>query len=82
MNNINDIRTSFKLPISFCSKITKLDSNIISDLELIPESNPEEKEDLEKSKSLYQSIFNPKTKLGETLLDSWTESFSYDKKFL
>ena len=89
MNNINDIRTSFKLPISYCSKITKLDKNITSDLELLKENekdknkdkDKDEDDDLEK-KSLYQSIFLPKSKLGENLLESWNEYFSYDKKFL
>ncbi len=81
MNNISDINKSFKLPIFYCSKISKLDDNIKTDLELL-ESNQDSDENLANTNTLYKKVFNPKTKVGEALLESWGEHYSYDKKFL
>ena len=81
MNNISDINKSFKLPIFYCSKTSKLDDNIKTDLELL-KSNQESDENLANTNTLYKNVFNPKTKVGEALLEAWSEHYSYDKKFL
>ena len=39
MNNIGDITKAFKLPITYNSKITRLDDNIKTDLELVETIN-------------------------------------------
>ena len=91
MNNIGDITKAFKLPITYNSKITRLDDNIKTDLELVESINNGNKSD-DKSdnkqdnkpekQTLYSKLFSPQSNLGKTLLNSWSEYFSYDKKFL
>jgi len=85
MNNIsdiNDITKSFKLPITYSSKTTRLDDNIKIDLELIEPRNEDESDNISDKQTLYSKLFSPQSNLGKTLLNSWCEYFSYDKKFL
>ena len=63
--------TYFKLPITYTNECHNIDDNIITDLELV---NPEN--------SLYKKIFNPKSKLGEKIVNLWTKHYTTNTKYL
>ena len=63
--------TYFKLPITYTNECHNIDDNIITDLELV---NPDN--------SLYKKIFNPKSKLGEKIINLWTKHYTTNTKYL
>ena len=78
MNKIEDIH-EFKLPIEYCSKKNNINATICEDIEL---NNVKTIEEGITKKSLYNNVFLPNTEIGLELLDAWTKSISYDKKYI
>ena len=64
----------FILPINFLSYKQKLFDNLYDDLELIDNKNGD--------KSIYESTFEPTTKVGKLFLPRWSDYYTTDKKFL
>ena len=63
--------TYFKLPITYTNECHNIDDNIITDLELVDPEN-----------SLYKKTFNPKSKLGEKIINLWTKHYTTNTKYL
>ena len=67
--------TCFQLPIEFLNNKQKLSENLINDLELTKtvhnDSNP-----------VYNTVFNPSTKIGEESIKSWSKYYTTNKNFL
>ena len=63
--------TYFKLPITYTNECHNIDDALINDLEL-----------LNKEHSLYTKIFNPKSKLGEKMINLWAKHYTTNNKYL
>lgn len=63
--------TYFKLPITYTNECHNIDDALINDLEL-----------LNKEHSLYKKIFNPKSKLGEKMINLWAKHYTTNNKYL
>ena len=67
-------QNNFVLPIEFLPYKQKIFKNLYTDLELIKTVTDE--------KSIYQTTFDPKTKVGKNFLPKWTEYYTTDTDFL
>lgn len=65
----------FKLPIEYCENKTKINENILKDLELLETVDAN-------IPSVCQSIFKPTSNVSKLLLSDWVKYFSYDKNFI
>ena len=72
---VNEINSQFKLPIYYNEKKTKLNENIVNDLELTKTINDEQK-------SIYSYLFKPTHCFGNISLESFTEYYTTDISFL
>ncbi len=71
------MNSSFELPIFYLENKQRLDENIIDDLELL-----ELNDDSEERKSLLETIIQPKSKIANEKLNTLSEYYTSDKKFL
>jgi len=62
--------SNFKLPIQYNDKTKPINQPTVTDI------------NLHGPNSVYLTLFRPKTIMGTKLLDSWKQSYSYDKRFL
>lgn len=77
MNNIHDINTEFKLPITYLteSKLFKVSSNLQTDLEL--------KTSYDNSNNcIYDHIFNATNPFSKQIIQSWSDHYTTDTTFL
>jgi hypothetical protein len=73
--------SQFKLPITYNSKVKKLDNNIPLELELYKTIEENENEN-ENSKPIYHYIFNPKLTTSISLLEELSSYYTTDIEFL
>ena len=73
-NKMND---NFKLPIELNSQKKKIFENLKYDLELI-KNNENNKLKL----SFYKNLFDPKTIVGNKIMEKWSNYYTSDKEFL
>ena len=71
------MKSSFELPIFYVEEKQKLDENIVDDLELL-----ELNDDSEERQGLLETIIQPKSKIALERLNTLSEYYTSDKKFL
>jgi len=71
------MNSTFELPIFYVEEKQRLDENIIDDLELL-----ELNEDSEVRQGLLETIIQPKSKIGFERLNTLSEYYTNNKKFL
>lgn len=71
------MNSTFELPIFYVEEKQRLDENIIDDLELL-----ELNEDSEVRQGLLETIIQPKSKIGVERLNTLSEYYTNNKKFL
>ena len=69
--------STFELPIFYLEEKQRLDENIIADLELLELSDTSEERT-----SLLETIMRPKSKIASEKLNTLTEYYTSDKRFL
>jgi hypothetical protein len=72
-----DIQHNFKLPIFYSDNITKLENELINDLEFT--CSHKTSHDIP---CVYESLFNPTSDVSKALLPSWSTYISHDKSFI
>ena len=75
VSNIEQINTTFKLPISYNNDKKSINENITKDLELIETLDPS-------GTPMYSYAFNPTTNFGETVLKQFPLYYTTDVTFL
>jgi len=75
LSNIEKINAQFKIPIIYNNEKIELNSNIITDLELIKTIDPS-------CNSMYEFTFQPKTVFGKKILEQYPSYYTTDISFL
>jgi len=92
----NEITTTFRLPITFVdkNKLHEIDAHVVTDLELIHVQNEldgekgekgekgENENTSQKSKTMYDHVFQPETIYGKRFLEQWARYYTSDVSFL
>lgn len=72
LDSLNDV---FTLPIKYNEKVRKLNDNIITDLELVKSTDPEET-------PIYNYVFKPTNTLGSKVLEDIPKYYTTDTEYL
>lgn len=72
LDSLNDV---FTLPIKYNEKVRKMNDNIITDLELVKSTDPEET-------PIYNYVFKPTNTLGSKVLEDIPKYYTTDTEYL